>query len=125
MKKKAVNIYGTGNQTRTFCYYTDAIEGIIKVIKNGGFGQTYNIGNDNPEISMINLVKLFCKTNNLDLNYKLTPYPEYYPDDEPIRRLASIQKARDHLNFNPKVTLEEGLIKTWLWAKKVTLKTFN
>ncbi len=116
--KKPVNIYGTGNQTRTFCYYTDAIEGIIKVIRNGVFGETYNIGNDKPEISMINLVKLFRKTINLDLTYKITEYPEYYPEDEPIRRLASIDKAREHLNFNPKVNLEAGLTKTWKWALK-------
>ncbi len=116
--KRPVNIYGTGNQTRTFCYYTDAIDGIIKVMENGAYGETYNIGNDKPEISMIDLVKLFRKTINIDLSYKLTPYPEYYPDDEPIRRLASIDKARKDLKFNPKVTLEAGLTKTWNWALK-------
>ena len=67
---------------------------------------------------MIDLVKLFRKTINIDLSYKLTPYPEYYPDDEPTRRLASIDKAREHLNFHPKVTLEAGLTKTWTWALK-------
>jgi len=118
LKKQQLNIYGTGKQTRTFCYYTDAIEGIMKVIKNGTSGETYNIGNDKPEISMIDLVKLFRKTINIDLSYKLTPYPEYYPDDEPIRRLASIEKARENLNFNPKVTLEAGLTETWSWALK-------
>ena len=118
LKKEPVNIYGTGTQTRTFCYYTDAIEGIIKVITKGDDGETYNIGNDKPEISMIDLVKLFRKTINIDLSYKLTPYPEYYPDDEPKRRLASIDKAREHLNFNPTVTLEDGLTKTWEWALK-------
>ena len=118
LRKQPINIYGTGNQTRTFCYYTDAIEGIIKVIRNGSYGETYNIGNDKPEISMIDLVKLFRKTINIDLSYKLTAYPEYYPDDEPIRRLASIDKAREHLNFNPKVNLEAGLTKTWMWALK-------
>ena len=116
LSKRPVNIYGTGNQTRTFCYYTDAIEGIIKVIRNGAYGETYNIGNDKPEISMIDLVKLFRKTINIDLSYQLTPYPEYYPDDEPIRRLASIDKVRKNLNFYPKVTLEAGLKKTWVWA---------
>ena len=116
LKRQAVSVYGNGNQTRTFCYYTDAIEGIIKVIKNGVYGETYNIGNDKPEISMIDLVKLFRKTINIDLSYKLIPYPEYYPDDEPVRRLASIEKARAHLNFHPKVNLEAGLTKTWTWA---------
>ena len=118
LRKEPVNIYGTGNQTRTFCYYTDAIEGIIKVITNGKYGETYNIGNDKPEISMKDLVKLFRKTINIDLSYQLTPYPEYYPDDEPRRRLASINKAREHLNFNPRVTLEDGLVETWKWALK-------
>ncbi len=116
LRKQTVNIYGNGNQTRTFCYYTDAIEGVIKVLKNGVCGETYNIGNDKPEISMIDLVKLFRKVVNIDLNYKLTPYPEYYPDDEPIRRLASIDKAKKHLNFHPKVSLETGLTETWIWA---------
>ena len=116
LKKQRISIYGDGNQTRTFCYYTDAIDGIIKVIKNGVYGETYNIGNDKPEISMIDLVKLFRKTINIDLSYKLTPYPEYYPDDEPVRRLASIDKARGHLNFHPKVNLETGLTRTWTWA---------
>ena len=111
-----VNIYGTGNQTRTFCYYTDAIDGILKVISNGDDGETYNIGNDKPEISMIDLVKLFGKTLDLEISYKLIPYPEYYPDDEPIRRLASIEKAKLNLNFYPKVNLETGLKKTWTWA---------
>ena len=116
LKNQTVNIYGTGRQTRTFCYYSDAIEGIIKVIKNGGYGETYNIGNDKPEISMVDLVELFAKTVNIDLSYQLTPYPEYYPDDEPQRRLPSIKKARENLNFHPGVTLEAGLTKTWNWA---------
>ena len=118
LKRQPVNIYGTGTQTRTFCYYTDAIEGIIKVINNGDHGETYNIGNDEPEISMIDLVKLFGKTLNLDISYQLIPYPDYYPEDEPIRRLASIKKARERLNFHPKVNLEAGLSKTWSWALK-------
>ena len=118
LRKRPVNIYGNGNQTRTFCYYSDAIDGIIKVIKYGHNGETYNIGNDYPEISMVDLVKLFSKTVNIQLHYKLTSYPEHYPDDEPIRRLASINKARKDLNFNPNVNLEAGLTKTWMWALK-------
>ena len=116
LKKEKINIYGNGNQTRTFCYYKDAIEGIIKVIKNGVYGETYNIGNDYPEISMIDLVKLFSKVINININYALTPYPEYYPEDEPTRRLPSIEKAKKDLDFHPKITLEKGLHETWTWA---------
>ena len=118
LRKQTLNIYGSGNQTRTFCYYTDAIDGIIKVIQKGECGETYNIGNDNPEISMINLVKLFRKTINIDLSYELSPYPEFYPDDEPKRRLPSIEKAKIDLNFNPKISLDQGLAETWSWAIK-------
>tara|TARA_B100000700_G_scaffold170954_2_gene188758 strand:- start:234 stop:1205 length:972 start_codon:yes stop_codon:yes gene_type:complete len=118
LTRKVLNIYGDGNQTRTFCYYKDAIEGIVKVIKNGVSGETYNIGNDKPEISIVDLVKLFNKALKIDLNYQLTSYPDYYPDDEPIRRLPSIKKAREQLNFHPNITLEEGLTETWLWALK-------
>ena len=67
---------------------------------------------------MINLVKLFGKTINLEIGYELIPYPEYYPDDEPVRRVASIEKARKDLNFNPKISLKAGLTKTWTWALK-------
>tara|TARA_Y100001968_G_scaffold4538_1_gene4037 strand:- start:8406 stop:9389 length:984 start_codon:yes stop_codon:yes gene_type:complete len=116
LRKEPVKIYGTGKQTRTFCYSTDAINGITKVIIQGGYGQTYNIGNDKPEISMIDLVEIFCKTLNLEISYKLSPYPEFYPEDEPARRLPSIEKARENLDFNPIVNLESGLIKTWNWA---------
>ena len=52
-----LQIYGTGNQTRTFCYVTDAMEGFIRVILNGVPGEAYNIGNPNPEISVIDLIK--------------------------------------------------------------------
>ena len=116
LRNQTLNIYGTGKQTRTFCYYKDAIEGIVKVIKKGLYGETYNIGNDKPEISMIDLVRLFSETVKVDLTYQLTPYPEDYPDDEPLRRLASIEKARNDLNFDPKITLESGLTETWTWA---------
>tara|TARA_Y100001968_G_scaffold324135_1_gene362903 strand:+ start:1734 stop:2711 length:978 start_codon:yes stop_codon:yes gene_type:complete len=116
LNKQNLNIYGSGNQTRTFCYYSDAIDGIIKVLENGLSGETYNIGNDFPEISMVELVKLFSETVKIDLNYELTSYPDYYPDDEPLRRLPSIEKARRDINYHPKITLEEGLTKSWDWA---------
>ena len=118
LRKQPLIIYDTGNQTRTFCYYTDAIDGITKFIRNGGSGETYNIDNDKAEKSMIDLVKLFRKLININLSYKLTLYAEYYSDDKTIRRLPSIEKERELLNFNPKVTLEVSLTKTWMWALK-------
>ena len=54
---KPLQVYGTGNQTRTFCYVTDAINGFIRVFLNGVSGNPYNIGNPDPEISVLELVK--------------------------------------------------------------------
>ncbi len=50
-----LHIYGSGNQTRTFCYITDAIAGFLKVLVHGVPGEPYNIGNPKPEISMLEL----------------------------------------------------------------------
>ena len=52
-----LSVYDTGNQTRTYCYITDAISGFIKVITKKEKFNVYNIGNDEGEISVIDLVK--------------------------------------------------------------------
>ena len=53
----SLNVYGSGNQTRTFCYITDAMVGFLLVILRGVPGEAYNIGNPKPEISMVELVE--------------------------------------------------------------------
>ena len=55
---KHIKIYGNGNQTRTFCYVSDAIAGFFKIMAKGRSGEAYNIGNPKPEISIIQLHKL-------------------------------------------------------------------
>ena len=116
VENKPIDIYGSGNQTRTFCYIDDAIAGIIQVLLSGQYGETYNIGNPCPEISMIDLIRLFNKVNSLDHPFNLIPYPVTYPADEPLRRCPDISKAVDHLNYNPTVSLEEGLVLSFNWA---------
>ena len=109
---KTIHIHGDGNQTRTFCYITDAITGFLKVIINGKNGEIYNIGNKFNEISMIKLVRLFKQIlKNKKINYKTVKYPEGYPTDEPARRCPNISKAQKHLNFNPSVDIRSGIIK--------------
>ena len=61
LSKKQLKVYGSGNQTRTYCYITDAIEGFMRVIVLGISGEAYNIGNTKPEISVKNIVKVLKK----------------------------------------------------------------
>ncbi len=116
---KPLHVYGTGNQTRTFCYITDAMVGFLRVILRGIPGDTYNIGNPFPEISMIDLVKRIKKISSSEVNYELIEYPDSYPDDEPNRRAPDIHKARLILDYEPKVMLDDGLNRFLEWSKDV------
>ena len=111
-------MYGTGNQTRTFCYITDAIIGFLLVILKGKAGEAYNIGNTGPEISIIDLAIILKKVADKDVVYKITEYPSSYPEDEPNRRLPDINKASLDLSFSPKISLEEGLKRFLKWSDK-------
>ena len=115
-KGKSLKIYGSGNQTRTFCYITDAIEGFLRVITNGIPGESYNIGNVEPEISIVNLVKIIKNISDKVVNYDVIDYPDSYPSDEPNRRAPDIKKASTQLGYIPKVSLEEGLKRFLNWT---------
>ena len=117
INNRPVEIFSTGKQTRTYCYYSDAIDGILKIINNGKSGETYNLGNDNPEISALDLINIFSLVLGEKVNYKLVNYPESYPQDEPSRRLPSLEKIKRDLNYRPSITIEEGLLKTFNLVK--------
>jgi UDP-glucuronate decarboxylase len=113
-----VNVYGTGNQTRTFCYVTDAIRGFLQVLVNGLPGEPYNIGNPEPEISVLQLVQILQRTlPELDVKYRLIEHPDTYPADEPQRRCPDITKACLQAGYEPRVPIEDGLRRFFHWAK--------
>ena len=111
-----LNIYGSGDQTRTFCYITDAIVGFLLVMLNGVPGEAYNIGNPKPEITMLELVETIRKVTSLPVNYNLIEYPDSYPADEPMRRSPDIKKARLQLKYKPEIGLDEGLSRFFDWS---------
>jgi len=115
---KSIKIYGTGKQTRTFCYITDALNGFFKILIKGRSGEAYNIGNPKPEISMIGLHKLSEKVLNKKIKMQKIKYPQTYPADEPRRRCPSIDKANLHLSYHPKIDLNKGLKKFYEWTDK-------
>jgi len=114
-----LNVYGTGNQTRTFCYITDAMVGFLQVILKGVAGEAYNIGNPKPEISMLELVDTIAAISDQNVSCNIIEYPDSYPADEPNRRAPDIRKARLQLDFAPVVDLEGGLKRFLSWSDGV------
>jgi UDP-glucuronate decarboxylase len=114
-----LNVYGSGDQTRTFCYITDAMVGFLKVVLQGVPGEAYNIGNPKPEISMVELVKRIEALSSGPVSYNIVEYPDSYPADEPNRRAPDIRKAKLQLEFKPQVNLDEGLKRFLNWADTV------
>jgi UDP-glucuronate decarboxylase len=113
-----VNIYGTGKQTRTFCYVTDAIRGFLQVLLSGQAGEPYNIGNPKPELSMMDLVETIKRAvPDVKVQQRLIEHPDTYPADEPQRRCPDITKAQLQVSYEPQVALEDGLRRFFQWAK--------
>lgn len=118
LSSEAVAVYGTGQQTRTFCYVTDAIRGFLQVLLRGEPGEPYNIGNPNPEISMLTLVQEIGEAlPELNVQHHVAEHPDTYPADEPQRRCPDITKARLQVGYEPKVELRDGLRRFFSWAK--------
>ncbi|MBI3553562.1 MAG: NAD-dependent epimerase/dehydratase family protein [Elusimicrobia bacterium] len=113
---KALRLYGSGRQTRTFCYVSDAVAGFLKALLRGAPAEAYNIGNPEPEVSMLGLVRCVEKAVGRPVKHTLVDYPDSYPADEPNRRCPDITKARRALGFTPRVSLDEGLKRFFRWT---------
>jgi UDP-glucuronate decarboxylase len=113
---RPLRLYGSGRQTRTFCYVTDAVAGFLKVLARGSPGEAYNIGNTKPEVSMLDLVKETAGVLGCPVAHTLVEYHDSYPADEPNRRCPDLTKARLQLGFAPRVDLREGLRRFYRWA---------
>ena len=112
---KTLRVHGTGKQTRTFCYITDAIEAIYKVLLSRKSGEVYNIGNDKNEISMIKLAREIDGLIKRKIRISKINYPSTYPADEPMRRAPDLSKIKLKLKYNPQVDYKIGIkrLKDW------------
>jgi UDP-glucuronate decarboxylase len=115
-KKESLKIYGSGNQTRTFCYISDAIIGFMKILLDSKNPDVFNVGNPTPEISMIELSQIIKRVIKDDFKVELIEYPATYPADEPNRRCPDITRISESLGFQPKVNIEEGLARFFRWT---------
>ena len=114
LKNEDITIYGDGSQTRSFCYVDDLIDGMIKMMNNKkGFIGPVNLGNPS-ERTILDFAKLIIKLTNSSSKIIYKPLPL----DDPSKRQPDITLAKKELNFEPKVDIEEGLIKTIEYFKK-------
>lgn len=105
---KPLTVYGDGTQTRSFCYVSDMVEGIIKAMMTRGTkGEIFNLGSP-EEYNMIDLAKKIKKMTGSKSKIVFKPLPP----DEPGRRRPDILKAKRVLGWQPKVSLTQGLKKT-------------
>jgi len=106
LNNENITLYGNGDQTRSFCYIDDQIDGLIKLM-NSNYVLPINIGNPH-EITVKELAQIILKLTNSEskIVYK------DLPSDDPTNRKPDITKAKNILNWEPKYDLEKGLIKT-------------
>ncbi|MBU1854799.1 MAG: SDR family oxidoreductase [Nanoarchaeota archaeon] len=106
-----ITIYGDGKQTRSFCYVSDLVRGLMLMMNSNYIGPK-NLGNPN-EFTILYLAKLIKKITGSNSEFI---YQEL-PVDDPTMRRPDISKARELLGWKPEVELEEGLKKTIEWFK--------
>mmetsp|Transcript_5648 Transcript_5648/g.7800 ORF Transcript_5648/g.7800 Transcript_5648/m.7800 type:complete len:373 (+) Transcript_5648:187-1305(+) len=114
-----ITVYGDGNQTRSFCYVDDLVEGLIKLMNSQELGPV-NLGNPN-EFTITELAeKIISLTNS---SSKVIHKP--LPSDDPKQRRPDITKARTILNWEPQTQLEMGLIKTIEYFRSLDMRKFK
>ena len=103
LKNKPLTVFGRGRQTRSFCYVSDLIEGIYRLMMSS-FDQPVNIGNP-VEMTMLAFAKAIIRATGSRSSIAFKPLPQ----DDPKQRRPNITRARKLLGWEPSVQLQEGL----------------
>lgn len=119
---KDIVMHSDGSPSRTFCYVADAVAGYLKVLTLGRDGEAYNIGTEEPEVSIAELADRMVELGREMLGYRgdvvrrPSDDPEYLTDN-PSRRRPDIRKARRELGYEPGISLDEGLRRSLVWYR--------
>jgi UDP-glucuronate decarboxylase len=115
LANEPITIYGSGSQTRSFCYVDDLIEGILKLMQTeAAVTGPVNLGNPD-EITIIELAEKIIELTNSDSVIVNRPLP----DDDPVQRCPDITLAKNQLDWEPGVPLEKGLARTIDYFEKI------
>ncbi|HEY0546091.1 MAG TPA: UDP-glucuronic acid decarboxylase family protein [Pyrinomonadaceae bacterium] len=107
LKGQELTIYGTGEQTRSFCYVDDLVEGLIRLMNTDGVHDPVNLGNPG-EFTMKELAQEIASLCGIEAAIKYEPLPQ----DDPKQRKPDITRAKQLLGWEPKIPLREGLQRT-------------
>jgi len=107
LEGRDLTVYGDGNQTRSFCYVDDLIDGLVALMDHPSFTGPVNLGNPD-EFTVRELAELVIDLIDRDVGIVRLPLPE----DDPKMRRPVIELARRELGFRPKIRLREGLVRT-------------
>ena len=115
LRNEPINIYGDGKQTRSFCYVSDLVEGIYKLLQLDKNPDTpINLGNPN-EFTILELAKVVIEITNSMSEIVNNPLPL----DDPKQRCPDISLAKSTLNWKPTIELREGIEKTAAYFKQI------
>lgn len=112
-----LTVYGDGSQTRSFCYCSDLIEGMLRLMDQDDHSGPVNIGNP-VENTMLELADAVIAATGSPSQVEHLPLPE----DDPKRRCPDISRARDFLGWEPQVDLAQGLQQTIDWYRQFVTK---
>lgn len=108
-----LTVFGTGHQTRSFCYVDDLVKGIMKTMESTIQGPI-NLGNPN-EFTLLELAEVIGQVMNKPIELVHLPLPQ----DDPQQRQPDITMAREVLDWEPSIQLTEGITKTVDWMKSI------
>ncbi len=116
-----ITIFGEGNQTRSFCYLDDLIEGLMLLMNApDDCFEPINLGNPD-EFTILELAQLVIELTGSKAKLVYKPLPE----DDPRQRRPDITLAKRKLGWEPRVKLRDGLVKTIEWFKKLDMRQFR
>lgn len=107
LNNEDITIYGDGTQTRSFCYVDDLVDGLIKMMENDSFSGPVNLGNPH-EMTVYELAQIIIEKTGSNSKIVYNDLPE----DDPIKRKPVIKLAKEKLNWQPIVSISEGLDRT-------------
>jgi UDP-glucuronate decarboxylase len=109
-----LTVYGDGNQTRSFCYVDDLVDGLVRLMEHPAIEGPVNLGNP-EEFTVMELAEEVLRSTGSTSAIRRMPLPV----DDPKLRRPTIERARKELGFNPRVKLKEGLAKTVAYFREL------
>ncbi len=115
LRRDPITIFGNGTQTRSFCYVSDMVTGLLAaILEPKTCGEVFNLGNPD-EMTMLELAAFVAQQLGSESGIVFRPLPI----DDPIKRKPDISKAQQYLGWSPRVDLQEGVARTAEWFRRL------